>query len=80
MTPASQRSAVKVMIVHGVGSHHPGYSGRTVANLTGELGLNVVSPQIKSVDLIDAAFPDESIGTLTAQRFTDEAGERELVV
>ena len=79
-TPASQRSAVKLMIVHGVGSHHPGYSGRTVANLTGELGLNVVSPQIKSVDLIDADFPGESIGTLTAQRFTDDAGERELVV
>lgn len=80
VAPASQRSAVKLMIVHGVGSHHPGYSGRTVANLTGALGLNVVSPQIKSVDLIHPDFPGESIGTFTAQRFTDDAGERELVV
>jgi hypothetical protein len=80
VAPASQRSVVKLMIVHGVGSHHPGYSGRTVANLTGELGLNVVSPQIKSVDLIHPDFPGESNGTLTAQRFTDDAGERELVV
>jgi hypothetical protein len=78
--PASERSLVKLMVVHGVGSHHPGYSGRTVANLTRELGLNVVSPQIKSIDLIDADFPGESIGTLTAQRFTDSALERELVV
>jgi len=76
----SERSVIKLMIVHGVGSHHPGYSGRTVANLVGELRLNVVSPQIKSVDLIDPDFPGESIGTLTAQRFTDNAHERELVV
>lgn len=78
--PTSERTVVKLMIVHGVGSHHPGYSGRTVANLTGELGLDVVSPQIKSVDLLDPNVPGESIGTLTAQRFTDDAGERELVV
>lgn len=44
------------------------------------MGLNVVSPQTKSVDLIDAAFPGEAIGTLTAQRFTDNAHERELLV
>jgi hypothetical protein len=78
--PASERTAVKLMIVHGIGSHHPGYSGRTVANLTAALGLNVVSPRIKSVDLTDPNFPGESIGTLTAQRFTDNARERELVV
>ena len=71
---------VKLMFVHGIGSHHPGYSGETVANLTAALGLNVVSPQIKFVDLADPDFPGESIGTLTAQRFTDEAGARELIV
>jgi hypothetical protein len=79
-TPASERSLVKVMIVHGIGSHHPGYSGRTVANLATVLGLNVVSPQIKSIDLTDPDFPGESIGTLTAQRFTDETRVRELLV
>jgi hypothetical protein len=76
----SERTVVKLMIVHGIGSHHPGYSGRTVANLTAVLGLNVVSPRIKSVDLMDPDFPGESIGTLTAQRFTDNARKRELVV
>lgn len=75
-----ERGVVKVMLVHGIGSHHPGYSGATVANLTAALGLNVVSPQIKSVGLTDPDFPDESIGTLTAQRFTNEARERELIV
>lgn len=78
--PASERIVVKLMMVHGIGSHHPGYSGRTVANLTSQLGLNVLAPQIKSVDLMDRDFPDEPMGTLTAQRFTDNARERELVV
>ena len=68
------------MFVHGIGSQTPGYSGRTVANLTGELGVQVVSPQIKSVELTDPDFPGEFLGTLTAQRFTDNNRERELVV
>ena len=77
---SGQRSVVKIITVHGVGPHHPGYSGRTVANLTATLGLNVVSPQIKSIELADPAFPGESLGTLTAQRFTDEQLQRELIV
>jgi len=76
----AQRSVVKVLTVHGIGPHHPGYAGRTVANLTAALGLNVVSPQIKSIEVTDPDFPDEALGTLTAQRFTDEAFERELIV
>lgn len=79
-TDRRQRSVVKIITVHGVGSHHPGYSGRTVANLTAALELNVVSPQIKSIELEHPAFPGESLGTLTAQRFTDEQLQRELIV
>lgn len=77
---SSERTLVKLMFVHGIGSQTPGYSGRAVANLTSELGVKVVSPQIKSVELTDPDFPGESLGTLTAQRFTDNNRERELVV
>ena len=80
VAPASERTVVKVIMVHGIGSHQPGYSGRTVANLTGKLALNVVAPQIKSVNLMDKEFPGEPMGTLTAQRFTDTARKRELIV
>lgn len=76
----AERSVVKVVIVHGIGSHLPGYSGRTVANLTEVLGLDLVAPRIKSLDLVDPMFPGESIGTLTAKRFSDMARERELIV
>jgi hypothetical protein len=77
--PAPERSIVKIMMVHGIGSHYPGYSGRTVANLTDHLGLDVVSPHIKAVDLVHPSFPGESIGTLTGQRFTDAARTREVI-
>lgn len=74
------RSVVKLITVHGIGPHHAGYSGRTVANLSAALGLNVVSPQIKSIELADPDDPDGALGTLTAQRLTDENLERELIV
>ena len=79
-TPAAKRSVVKVMMVHGIGSHHPGYSGRTTANLTAALGLDVHAPQVKSINIPSAVDPAISLGTLTLQRFSDNALERELLV
>lgn len=76
----AERSVVKVMMVHGIGSHFPGYSGRTVANLEAALGLNVRAPQVKSVQIPDPTDPDKLLGTLTLQRLTDTARERELLV
>jgi len=78
--PPRDRSVTKVIMVHGIGSHYPGFSGRTTANLTTALGLTAVSPQVKSMDIPDPDEPGEAIGTLTAQRFTDDARRRELIV
>jgi hypothetical protein len=80
VTPAANRSVVKVMMVHGIGSHSPGYSGRTTANLTAALGLDVRAPQVKSIDILSPDDPSVSLGTLTLQRFSDNARERELLV
>jgi hypothetical protein len=79
-TPSAKRSVVKVMMVHGIGSHHPGYSGRTTANLTAALGLDVHAPQVKSINIPSTSDPATSLGTLTLQRFSDNALERELLV
>ena len=79
-TPSAKRSVVKVMMVHGIGSHHPGYSGRTTANLTAALGLDVRAPQVKSIDILSPQDPAVALGTLTLQRFSDKKRERELLV
>jgi hypothetical protein len=78
--PNAERAVLKVILVHGIGSHIPGYSGRTVANLTRAMGLSVISPQFKSVELADDDFPGTTIGTMTAKRFADTERRRELVV
>ncbi len=47
------RPILKVIMVHGVGTHVPGYSARLSANLAQSLDLTVVAPDAKS-------FPIES--------------------
>jgi hypothetical protein len=73
------KPVLKVVMVHGIGTHFPGYSGRLSANLSRELGLTVTSPQVKETTLIHPRFPDEVLGTLTVQRFTDPARRREML-
>ena len=43
-----ERPVLKVIMVHGVGTHVPGYSGRMSANLARSLGLTVVAPEAKA--------------------------------
>jgi hypothetical protein len=73
------KPVLKVVMVHGIGTHYPGYSGRLSANLSTELGLTVSAPQVKEVSLVHPKFPDEVLGTLTVQRFTDPARRREML-
>jgi hypothetical protein len=77
--PSDQRSLLKVMMVHGISRHQPGYSGTVSANLARGLGLDAMSPQIKTTEIIHPAFPDELLAIFTVRRFTDAAREREML-
>lgn len=77
--PGDQRSLLKVMMVHGISRHTPGYSGRVSANLSRSLGLDVASPQTKRTEIVHPAFPGETLAVFTARRFTDAAREREMI-
>jgi len=66
-------------MVHGIGTHAPGYSGRLRSNLAQSLGMTVTAPQEKVLDIIHPRFPDEKLGTLTVNRFTNEAHDREVL-
>lgn len=77
--PGDQRAALKVMMVHGIGTHEPGYSGTLSANLSRALGLDVTAPQTKSIEIQSPTFPGEVLGTLTARRFTDAERVREMI-
>jgi hypothetical protein len=68
-----------VIMVHGVGTHVPGHSARLSANLARSLGLTVVAPDAKAFPIEGAAFPGETLGTLTVTRHTNVARDREML-
>ncbi|MHA1566068.1 MAG: hypothetical protein ACTSX7_12215, partial [Alphaproteobacteria bacterium] len=75
----SSRPQVKVIYVHGIGTHRPGHSIDLMQNLTRSLALDVRSPRPKRIGLADPENPDESLGELNLFRFTDQHHKRDLV-
>jgi hypothetical protein len=73
------RPSLKVIMVHGVGTHVPGYGARLSSNLAHSLGLTVIAPEPKSFPILAPAFPDEALGTLTVTRHTNIARDREML-
>ena len=55
---------LKVLMVHGVGTHHPGYSRRIQENLSANIGLTVVSRLSKNIRLTDPADNKTPLGNL----------------
>jgi hypothetical protein len=74
-----ERPILKVIMVHGVGTHVPGHSARLSANLAQSLGLTVVAPDSKAFPIEAPAFPGETLGTLTVTRHTNVARDREML-
>jgi hypothetical protein len=66
-------------MVHGVGSHVPGYSARLSANLAQALGLNVTAPEAKEFAIEAPVFPGEGLGEISVTRHTNEARDREML-
>ena len=74
-----ERSILKVIMVHGVGTHVPGYSARLSANLAQALDLTVTAPDAKGFAIESPAFPGETLGTLTVTRHANAARDREML-
>jgi len=76
---------LKVLMVHGIGKHLPGYSGRLQDKLTAALGLDVVQENDKDFTLLpppprpDLNLGDQPLGTLRVKRYTNKSGSRELL-
>ena len=70
---------VKLLMVHGIGHHLPGYSGRLTEHLMRALGLDVRSEIRKEITLQDPTVVDRSLGNLRITRFTNKANSRVLL-
>lgn len=70
---------MKVLMVHGVGNHLPGYGTEFSEKLAKELNLPVTSKQHKNIALTDPLDKNKKLGNLRIHRFLDSGKIRELL-
>lgn len=76
---AEQHGVTKVLMVHGIGPHLPGYANRFRDNIIQSLGLNVTDTETKTMAVADGVSSDtDRRATLTVTRHTDSSGSRVL--
>ena len=75
----NDKGIMKVLMVHGVGEHKPGYSTQFFEKLAKELGLFVTSKAYKDISLSDPDNPDKSLGNLRVNRYLNKPRTQELM-
>ena len=70
---------LKVLMVHGIGKHIPGYSGRFTEHLMREFGLDVREQDYKKIILREPRAGEGPLGTLRVSRYTNKERTRELL-
>jgi len=89
-----QGGDLKVLMVHGIGTHLPGYSTRLAENLARELQLDMVDRQPKTIALrlavkaenfemassrgVIRGTPGDSNGTLNVNRYRSKSSSRQM--
>jgi len=69
---------VKVLIVHGIGTHRPGYSAVISENIAHSLGLSVFSNPADA-DILNPRDPAQRLANLRIIRMRDPEGSRRLI-
>lgn len=72
------KGKTKVLMVHGVGDHVPGYTTQFLEKLAKQLNLNVRSESDKNIELNAPLFPDKNIGNLRVTHLLNETTGKEL--
>jgi len=73
------KGKTKVLMVHGVGHHIPGYSTMLHENLAKELGLSVIDMPPKELTLSHPGKPLENLGNLRLIRLLSKDRDKELL-
>ncbi len=81
--PGAEKAA-KILMVHGISSHFPGYSNRFKKKLLDKLGLTVSDAQIKTISLQTESIrwkKDDmrTLGTLRVTRHMNEDRTKQLI-
>ena len=75
---AKSEGKSKVLFVHGVGDHIPGYTTQFLEKLAKELNLNVRSEGQKNIELTTPLIPGKDLGNLRVTHFLNEQSGKEL--
>jgi hypothetical protein len=73
-----KQGKTKVLFVHGVGDHIPGYTTEFLEKLAKELNLNVRSEGQKNIDLSTPLFQNRDLGNLRVTHLLNEQNGQEL--
>lgn len=74
-----QKNILKVLMVHGVGIHYPGYSRRIQENLANNIGLDVLSRLPKNITLLDPTDQKTKIGNLQISFWQNEDASQNML-
>lgn len=75
----NSKGKMKVLMVHGVGDHKPGYSTQFFEKLAKALNLSVTTKAHKNIKLSDPKNPEKELGNLRINRFLSADRKRELM-
>ena len=73
------RRVLKVLMVHGIGSHQPGYSTRMAENLARALDLTRVQEKYKEFKLSFPDFSERELGVLRFSRYLNSDDTQEMI-
>jgi hypothetical protein len=74
-----ERPEVKVLYVHGIGTHVPGDGTTLRQTLAKSLGLDVRAPRPKRIVVASPDFPGQELGEINITRMTDAERRRDLL-
>jgi hypothetical protein len=75
----NRKGKMKVLMVHGVGDHLPGYSTQFVEKLANELKLTAMSSQQKNIKLTNRLDNSKNLGNLRIIRLLNKERNKELL-
>ena len=73
------RPITKILMVHGIGTHEPGYSAPLVNGLASDLDLTSRAPRSKRIVLAVPRLPNQTLGELNVARLVSADRKRELM-
>jgi hypothetical protein len=76
---AKERGKTKILMVHGVADHIPGYTTQFQGKLAKELGLNARSAKSKNISLESVLFPGKGLGNLRVSRLVNPDNGKEVL-